>query len=66
MAYLAVNPYKEEVVFNVKPARYNELRCWVQYNRLDEISTYGVILPKGSIYKLIGKNLTWCDEPVEI
>lgn len=28
--------------------------------------TYSVILPKGSIKKLIGRNLTWEDSPVEI
>ena len=66
MAYLVANPYKEEVVFNVKPVRNNEFKCWVQCTRFGEISTYGVILPKGSIYKLIGKNLTWRDEPVKI
>lgn len=26
----------------------------------------GVVLPKGSIEKLIGKKMTWEDEPVEI
>jgi hypothetical protein len=31
-------------------------------NRLD----YTVILPKGSIQKLIGRELTWEDEPVEL
>lgn len=25
-----------------------------------------LILPKGSIYKLIGRELTWGDEPVEL
>lgn len=32
----------------------------------DFIPFFGVILPKGSIEKLIGKKLTWKDEPVEI
>ena len=26
----------------------------------------GIILPKGSIKKLIGRDLTWKDEPIEI
>lgn len=31
-------------------------------NKLD----YLVVLPKGSIKKLIGRDLTWEDEPVEL
>ena len=31
-----------------------------------EDSDYGVTLPKGTIYKIIGKYLSFSDEPVEI
>ena len=34
--------------------------------KADFLPFFGVILPKGSIEKLIGKKLTWDDEPVEI
>ena len=33
---------------------------------LPSISAYYIDLPKGSIKKLIGKDLTWNDEPVKI
>ena len=34
--------------------------------KADFLPFFGVILPKGSIEKLIGKKLTWKDEPIEI
>ena len=32
----------------------------------DFIPFYGVILPKGTIEKIIGRKMTWDDEPIEI
>lgn len=57
MAWVAVNPNGEERVSVYMPIRA-EANFW-----------YGVIsleMPKGSIQKLIGKELTWDDEPVEL
>lgn len=56
MAWLAVDKNEEEYVYRYKPRRYGV--------RFDD-ETF-VELPKGSIEKLIGKPLTWADEPVEI
>lgn len=55
MAWLAVNPYKEEVVFDTKPIRDNEFRYRAEYPNCDGTFFLGIILPKGSIYKLTGK-----------
>lgn len=71
MAWLAVQiqhynmePREEEVMFSHKPERLaptgSECKLWVR--------SYGdsIILPKGSIKKLIGRELKWEDDPVEI
>lgn len=56
-----------EGVFSHKPTRGDELHFWY-----DEVEDGGVIydteieLPKGSIKKLTGKDLTWNDEPIEL
>lgn len=62
MAWLAVNKNGEEYIYETIPERF--LDClWV--------STYcdfqdNIRLPKGSIKKLIGRELKWSDSPVEI
>jgi len=59
MAYVAVDEDKMEHIFEYPPFRKKDY--WY-FNGMD-----GVIeLPKGSIEKLIGKKLTWEDEPVEL
>ena len=71
MAWIAVQiqhynmePREEEVIFSHKPERLaptgSECKLWVR--------SYGdsVILPKGSIKKLIGRELTLEDGPFEI
>lgn len=62
MAWVAVDKNGCEYIFNYKPVR-EEL-----YFECDE-SYYESIyikLPKCSIKKLIGRELTWDDEPVEL
>lgn len=47
----------------------NERNKWANGWSTDEndaMPFMGVILPKGSIEKLIGKRLTWNDEPVKL
>ena len=73
MAWVACGIYGEEFVFNNKPHRsiYENvfqidendiLTCeWI-----DDKYCSCINLPKGSIKKLIGKELTWGDEPVEL
>lgn len=65
MAWLAVNENGKEGIFANKPVR-KEYDWWdtvyIDYTSYDtEIS-----LPKGTIKKLIGRDLTWKDKPVEL
>lgn len=70
MAWLAVNKNNDEIISTGKPERswggewsYSE-EIWVESECGSVELT--IMLPKGSIYKLIGKELTWNDEPVEL
>lgn len=47
----------------------NQRNKWANQFSTDESDALpygGAILPKGSIKKLIGRKLTWSDEPVEL
>lgn len=77
MAWLAVNPLNMEFIFHNKPVRVinknPNYSYWLDketYNYIRGITTsaedYSIRLPMGSIKKLIGRKLTWEDEPVEI
>lgn len=59
MAWVAVNKNGDEVLFDFEPERYNDF-FWVEDVGDD------IYLPKGSIKKLIGRDLTWEDNPVEL
>ena len=66
MAWLAVNKNGDEIISPDKPTRWGE---WTDMDDVCIESEWGevdMILPKGSIYKLIGRELTWDDEPVEL
>ena len=60
MVWLAVDYNGTECVFTIEPSR-SEYKTW-------RVLVYGnyIELPKGSIKKLIGRNLTWEDDPVEL
>jgi hypothetical protein len=60
MAYVAVDKNKDEMVFIGKPYRHLSLDIWKNKKNI------AIELPKGSIKKLIGRELTWEDEPVEL
>lgn len=73
MAWVCVGFNDEEFVFNNKPHR----SIYKNAFQIDENDIFthewaddkycGCInLPKGTINKLIGRNLTWNDEPVEL
>lgn len=69
MAYLSVNKGGLENIHFEKPYRWGgEWIDDVEIEIESEHGTYdsGIFLPKGSIKKLIGRELTWDDEPVEI
>ena len=57
MAWLAVSKRGNETIHVFKPVRMNN-SIWFSDNLFK--------LPKGSIKKLIGRELSWSDEPVEI
>lgn len=62
MPYLVVDRIGVEVIFQDKPIRYSD-SVW-------DVGSFGiqdrVYLPEGTIAKLIGRSLTWKDDPVEI
>ena len=66
MAWLAVHKNGKEGIFSHKPTRVKELDVW--YDGEEEGIFYDseISLPKGSIKKLIGRDLTWEDNPVEL
>ena len=71
MAWLAVNKSGMESIFHNKPTRIEngiwqdaEYYALMAHNADDEDGS--IILPKGSIKKLIGKELTWEDEAVDL
>lgn len=73
MAYLAVDKIVEgrkdvECIYSHEPVRIND-KYGEYWGFDDEFSGIGydvVELPKGSIKKLIGRDLTWEDEPIKI
>lgn len=58
MAWVCKDEDGEEVVSDAKPVRW-DLGYWSRQGNI-------VVLPKGSILKLIGRELSWTDEPVEL
>ena len=67
MAWLAVHKNGEEGIFSHKPTRGKELDFWYD-EQYDGGIFYDTEIPlqKGSIKKLIGRDLTWEDEPIEL
>lgn len=61
MAWVAVDKDYTEWIYDDKPWRENEDH-WIDNSPW---STY-IQLPQGTIKKLIGRELTWEDEPVEL
>lgn len=58
MAWIAVDKDNTEYIYEDKPSR-TSAGCWY--------GTFGLVrIPKGSIKKLIGRELSWIDEPVEL
>lgn len=58
MAWLAVNRNKQELILSEEPKRYRMGFYGGQWEG------NSIELPKGTIQKLIGSDLTWDDEPV--
>lgn len=72
MAYVAVDKDGTEVIAFRKPKRVNgkywEHKIPIGWSYDGTRIEYDIVyeLPKGSIKKLIGRALTWDDEPVEL
>lgn len=60
MAYLAVDSNGDELIFQFHPIKTD-----IKYIPLYTYSMW-LVLPKGSIKKLINRELTWNDNPVKI
>ena len=60
MAWVAVDEDGRECIYQFRPKRGNG-----QFMPLYSYSMC-LVLPKGSIKKLIGRDLTWKDNPVEL
>lgn len=69
MAWVAVDMSGAECIFYNKPERNNNQWEDIDYLVYGEIQ-YDVdsciVLPKGTIKKLIGRDLSWNDEPIEL
>lgn len=66
MAWIAVDKDGKEIISPDKPERDGDI--WSSEVDVWETSPFEleIPLPKGSIKKLIGQELTWNDEPVEL
>lgn len=62
--YLATNKNGRELVSNEELFRYND--GWWSNDCFGCLEDSAVYLPKGTIYTLIGVNMTWEDEPIEL
>lgn len=61
MAWVAVDKNGDEYVYSHEPYRVCEYGYVFWMSEMELIE-----LPKGSIKKLIGRELNWSDEPVEL
>ena len=66
MEWLAVDKDGTEWVCSDKPSRESANDDEFSPNSIWADAWEQIELPKGSIAKLIGRELTWSDEPVEI
>lgn len=68
---LAVNKNGDEVILNNAPARQGEI--WTDERSAHDEEYFSVedhnsaiVLPRGTIYKLAGRHLTWEDDPISL
>lgn len=64
MSYVAVDKDGSEAIFEKKPDKNGNQGQWLESGVIASNGSFS--LPKGSIEKLIGKKLTWEDDPVEL
>ena len=73
MAYIAVDKSGRESIFSRKPRRVyswgsTKVGVWTDERFTPSIwrQETRITIPRGSVEKLIGKKLTWDDEPVKL
>ncbi len=77
MTWLAVSKNGDEFIFQGKPTRkefdwepkvIGEELSYDDWGDVEYVDSYGdcISLPKGSIKKLVGRELDWNDDPVEL
>lgn len=66
MAWLTVDGLGIEWIFAAKPHRIKDCQSWEIPYKDTYVLTDTIELPKGTIEKLIGRKLTWNDEPVKL
>lgn len=64
MSWLAVDKDCTEAIYYLKPER--KIVYWVPEENQPEYYRDAIELPQGSIKKLIGRELSFSDEPVEL
>lgn len=69
IVFLAVNKNGDEVILDNAPARQGEI--WTDERSAHDEEYFSVedhnsaiVLPRGTIYKLAGRHLTWEDDPI--
>lgn len=69
MAWVAVDKSGVEGIYDNMPERNDDMWEDIDYMVWGEVEydyETGIILPKGTIKKLIGKELTWEDNPIKL
>lgn len=68
MAWVAVDILGRELWFKSMPVREIDTDFMISYHGWFDKhdNSWGTELPKGTIKNLIGRNLTWEDNPVEL
>lgn len=66
MAWVCVSKHEEELVFNFKPHRAGYYKESWEGEMEGSWQDEPIGLPHGSIKKLIGRELSFADEPVEL
>jgi hypothetical protein len=64
MAWVATDKHGEEYIYEYLPERFYDR--WAPQSCDGFYASDYILLPKGSIKKLIGRELSWSDEPVEL
>lgn len=64
MAWITIDFFGNETIWENKPIRSKSEKCWMPYGHV----SYGMFVevPKGTAEKLTGRDLDWDDEPIKL